>query len=83
MDLRNGFLKSILMCKSDIFYFLIFIGVQLIYNAVLISGVQQCKSYIYIYIHIYTHTYTHTHTHTHTPSIFKVIFPYNPLQSIE
>ena len=44
--------------KSNLFYWiLVFYGCQLIYNVVLVSGVQQSDSDI-------THTYTHTHTHT-------------------
>ena len=51
---------------------------QLIYNVVLVSGVQQCESvYTYIYIHtdiyificVYTHTHTHTHTHIYPLSL--------------
>ena len=39
-------------------YFLwIFIGVQLLYNVVLVSDIQHSESAIYIYIHIYTYTY--------------------------
>ena len=34
-------------------FFLIFIGVKLIYNVVLVSGIEQSESYIYIYTHIY------------------------------
>ena len=35
------------------FYFLIFIGVQLIYNIVLVSAIQQSESVLYIYIHLF------------------------------
>ena len=35
-----------------------FIEIQLIYNVVLVSGVQQSDS-VYIYIHTHTHKYTH------------------------
>ena len=44
--------------------FLIFIGVWLIYNIVLLSAVQQSVPVIN------THTYTHTHTHTHKSTLF-------------
>ena len=54
------FLKQILFC-------LMFMIVQLIYNAVLVSAVQQSDSVIYI----------------HIPTLFKIIFPYRPFQSIE
>ena len=46
----------------------------MIYNAVLISSVQQSESY--------THTHTHTYIHAYTPS-FKILFPYRSIQSIE
>ena len=41
----------------------IFIGIQLIYNVVLVSGIQQSESVIHI--HIFT--------------LFKILFPYRPL----
>ena len=54
---------------------LIFTAVQLIYNAVLVSGVQQSVSVMYqipdIWIHIQIST------------LFKIIFPYKSLQSIK
>ena len=54
---------------------LIFTAVQLIYNAVLVSGVQQSVSVMYqipdIWIHIQIFT------------LFKIIFPYKSLQSIK
>ena len=40
------------------FVFLIFIGIQLIYNIMLVSAVQQSESVLYTYTHIHTHTYT-------------------------
>ena len=54
---------------------------QLIYNVVLVSGVQQCESvYTYIYIHtdiyICICVYTHTHTNTHISTLFRFfLFP--------
>ena len=44
-----------------------FIGVQLIYNVVLVSSIQQNDSV----------------THIHVSTLFKIIFPYRSLQSIE
>ena len=41
-----------------------FIEVELIYNIVLISAVQQINSVIH----------THTHTHTHTHILFQILF---------
>ena len=49
------------------FFNLIFIGIQLIYNVVLVSGVQQSESIIHIPIS------------TH----FQILFPYRALQSTE
>ena len=48
-------------------FFKIFIGVYLIYNVVLVSGVQQTESII----------------HIHISTLFQILFPYRPLQSIE
>ena len=47
------YLIIVLICTI----FFNFIGVQLFYNSVLVSGIQQSDSVI--------HTHTHTHTHTH------------------
>ena len=47
----------------------IIIGIQLIYNVVLASGVQQNDSVI--------------HIHMSPPPFFKILFPYKPLQGIE
>ena len=53
-----------------LFYIQFFlIGVQLIYNVVLISGVQQSESVI--------------HIHISTLFFFQIVFPYRPLHSIE
>ena len=49
------------------FFKLIFIGIQLIYNVVLVSAVQQSESVI----------------HIHISTLFKILFPYRSLQSIE
>ena len=54
--------------ESLIFIFKkIFIGVELIYNVVLVSGIQQSESVL----------------HIHLSSLFKILFPYMPLQNIE
>ena len=50
-----------------LFYFYIFIGVQFIYNVVLVSGVQPSKLVI----------------HIHISTLFQLLFPYRPLQSIQ
>ena len=42
------------MCLAGYMYF---IDVQLIYNAVLISAIQQSYCFMYLYIYIHTHTY--------------------------
>ena len=39
-------------------YILDFIGIQLIYNIVLVSGVQQSESVIHVHAYAYTYTYT-------------------------
>ena len=49
------------------FFFKSFIGVQLIYNVVLVLGVQQSESVI----------------HIHISTLFQILFPHRPLQSIE
>ena len=56
-------------CLSGVafFFFLNVIGVELIYNVVLVSGVQQSASVIHIHIFI----------------LFQILFPYRSLQSIE
>ena len=53
----------------------IFIEIYLIYNVVLVSGVQQSDSvlYIYIYVCIYTHTHI-THISSHTSHLHPFIF---------
>ena len=49
---------------------IIIIGVELIYKVVLVSGVQQSDSHIYIYSHMCIY-------------FFQIIFPYRLLQNIE
>ena len=44
-----------------------FIGVELIYNVVLVSGVHYSESVI----------------HIHISTLFYILFPYRPLQSTE
>ena len=53
--------------------------VQLLYNIVFVSSIQQSDSilYICIYIQIYTYIYTHTHM------IFHILFHYGLSQGIE
>ena len=58
------FLKFILFIKN-------FIEVQLIYNVVLVSGVQQSDSVICTCMCVYIYTHTHTHTHTHISFCFR------------
>ena len=52
---------------NTFFFTLIFIGVQLIYNVVLVSAVQQSESAI----------------HTHISTLFQILFPYRSLQNTE
>ena len=41
-----------LRCRSFIFNFLFYIGIQLIYNVVIVSGAQHSESVIYIHVSI-------------------------------
>ena len=52
---------------QDIFLFLIFIGIWLIYSIVLVSVSQQHESII----------------HVHASTLFWILFPYRSLQSSE
>ena len=52
------------------------IEVELIYNVVLVSRVQQSDSVLYIYIYIYTHT------HTHSFSFFSIMIFYKILNTV-
>ena len=54
---RETFTYVILFYVLFSFYFNL-IEVQLIYNVVLISAVQQCDSVIHIYIYIYSFLYS-------------------------
>ena len=66
---------QVVTCASDqmaiytyiYIYIIIFIAVQLIYNVVLVSGVQQSESVM----------------HIHIPTLFEILFPCRSLQSIE
>ena len=49
------------------FKFLFYIGVYLIYNVVLVSGIQQSDSVLHIHMSI----------------LFQILFPYRLLQSTE
>ena len=56
-------MNTYVILVNNLMYYLFlqfFIGVQLIYNVVLVSVIQQSDSVIQ------THTHTHTYTHTHT-----------------
>ena len=55
---------------GSFFLILTFIRIQLIYNVVLVSAVQQSEPVIYIY------------AHTHISTLFKSLFPYRSLQTI-
>ena len=55
----------------------IFIEVYLVYNIVLVSGVQQNESDIYMYIYIYAYIYAHIY------ATFQIIFHYMLLQDFE
>ena len=55
------------MVLENVLFKKIFIGVQLIYNVVLVSGAQQSESVI----------------HMHISTLFQILFPYRPLQSTE
>ena len=45
--------------------------IKLIYNVVLVFGVQQSDSVIYIYIYIYIHTHIHISVHIHVAQTVK------------
>ena len=61
------FLFPFFFLQTNNFFKKIFIGVQLIYNVVLVSGVQQSESVI----------------HIHISTLFKILFPHRSLKSIE
>ena len=58
-------------------FFLIFIGVELIYNVVLVSGIEQSESYIYIYTHISMSMYVSVYAciHIYMSPFFSDSFP--------
>ena len=61
---------SLLLCFSQFpteLFFKVFIGIQLTSDALLVSGIQQSESAI----------------HLHRSTLFKILFPYRSLQSIE
>ena len=67
MGLVNHFLKLVVAIAGQVhFSFWNFIGIQLIYNVVLVSGIQQSESVI----------------HIHVSTLFQILFPYKPLQRI-
>ena len=54
-------IKIFINLLNDMSFFLtFFIGVELIYSVVLVSGVQQSESYIYIHMHIFIHSFSDT-----------------------
>ena len=57
----------LLFLKLNIYFKKFFVGVQLIFDVVLVSAVQQSESVI----------------HTYISTLFQILFPYRPLQSIE
>ena len=60
-------------CCLGPFILFYYIEVQLMYNVVLVSGVQHSDSVLYIYICIYVYIYI----------LFQTLFPYKLLQNIE
>ena len=61
---------------SFVYFFKLSTGEWLIYNVVLVSGVEQSESVIYIYIYIIIYN-------LYIYIIFKILFPYRLLCSIE
>ena len=59
-----SFFKKFLFLKVILFFN--YIGVKLTYNVVLVSGVKQSESVIYI--HTQTHTHTHIYVYMHSIS---------------
>ena len=64
-DCGRDFLNLIFNCVSCYVYLpahfwlkICFTEVELIYNVVLVSSVQQSDSVSYIYVYVYTYTYT-------------------------
>ena len=52
-----GLERSFPLFSAIISFFNIFIGVELIYNVMLVSGIQQSDS-VYIYIRIHIHSFS-------------------------
>ena len=51
-------IKIFINLLNDMSFFLtFFIGVELIYSVVLVSGVQQSESFMYTYIYVYVHPF--------------------------
>ena len=65
--IRSSYLELPRVSSTFFFNFLDFIGMQFIYNVVLVSAVQQSESIIHIHISI----------------LFQILFPYRSLQRIE
>ena len=65
-DTRWG--QQLVLLKTDLLLYQLefssfnFIGLQLIYNAVLVSGVQQSDSIIYPFFFMYAYIHTHIHS---------------------
>ena len=79
--------RIICLLKILLFYF----DVELIYNVVLVLGVQQNDSVIYIFsyiymcvcVYIYIYIYIYTYIHTQISLIFQILLLYRLLQNIE
>ena len=63
----TGWMNAKFRCLVQNYVLKIFIGVQVIYSIVLVLGVQQSKSVIYV----------------HISTLFQIFFPYKPIQSTE
>ena len=61
LNINTG-INSVNFFSGLVFIFLIVIEISLIYNAVLLSGVQQSKSVLYTHTHTHTHTYIYIHS---------------------
>ena len=67
---------------EDLFLFLkmlFYIGAQFINNVVLVSGVHQDNSDIYIFISLYIYIYIHTHTYIYFFTLFSHLDYYRVL----
>ena len=77
-------------CYSPLYsFFLIFLNWSIVdLHVVLVSGIQQSDSVIYIYIHIYTYICVYIYTHTYIYVyiyiyiLYQILFPNRLLQNI-